>query len=80
VLYLHCVICGRKQADGLLSGSAWGKLELPAGASVHHPSVRGTTARVCPSCIAEHADWENRALAVLGLSSGGLDPPLRASA
>jgi hypothetical protein len=67
-LYLHCVICGRKQADGLISGAAWGRLEVPA--AVAHPAIRGTTARACPTCIGRHADWQDRVLAALGLGPG----------
>ena len=69
MLYLHCAICGRKQADGLLSGSAWGRLELPAGASVHHPAVKGSTARACPSCMSQYPDWQDRALRSLGVAA-----------
>jgi hypothetical protein len=69
-LYLHCVICSRKQADGLLSGAAWGRLELPPGAEVEHPALRGSTLRACPTCIGRHPDWQNRMLAALGLGSG----------
>jgi hypothetical protein len=68
-LYLHCVICSRKQADGLLSGAAWGKLELPH--VIDHPAVRGTTARACPTCIGQHRDWEQLALTSLGIATAG---------
>jgi len=68
-LYLHCVICSRKQADGLISGAAWGRLELPAGASVDHPAVNGSTLRACPSCIDRHPDWQQNVLSALGLGS-----------
>jgi len=68
-LYLHCVICSRKQADGLISGAAWGRLELPAGASVDHPAVSGSTLRACPSCIDRHPDWQQNVLSALGLGS-----------
>jgi hypothetical protein len=66
-LYLRCVICSRQQADGLLSGAAWGRLELPADAVVHHPAVHNGTARACPSCVSP--GWEERVLASLGLGS-----------
>ena len=42
-LYLVCAICDRRQADGLLSGAAWGRAELPPGATIQHPAVKGTT-------------------------------------
>jgi hypothetical protein len=70
-LYLHCVICSRKQANGLISGAAWGRLELPAGSSVEHPAVHGSTARACPSCVGSIPDWENRVLGMFGLAAGG---------
>src|SRR3972149_2619470 len=31
-LYLHCVLCARKQADGLLAGAARGAVPPPGGA------------------------------------------------
>ena len=77
-LYLHCVICSRKQADGILSGAAWGRIELPAGAMVDHPSVKGTAARACPTCVGQYPDWQKRALSSLGVG-GGFGPPLSAS-
>lgn len=67
-LYLRCVICSRQQAEGLISGAAWGRLELPAGAIVHHPAVRDATARACPSCMNGNPDWQNRILNALGLA------------
>ena len=69
-LYLHCVICSRRQADGLISGAAWGKLDLPPGAQVQHPAVNDATCRVCPSCIGENPDWQARVLTSFGLASG----------
>jgi hypothetical protein len=60
VLYLHCVICNRKQADGLLSGAAWGRVEPPPPAK---------TIRVCPSCMSSNPDWQIRALGVAGADS-----------
>lgn len=69
-LYLHCVICSRKQADGLISGAAWGRLELPRDARVDHPALNGTTLRACPSCIGKDPHWESRVLAALGLGPG----------
>jgi hypothetical protein len=49
-LYLSCRLCGRKQAEGLLSRAAWGHVALEDG----------TSASACPACKAEHADWEQR--------------------
>ena len=73
-LYLHCVLCSRKQADGLLSGAAWGKAPLPPGSNVDHPSVRDATVCTCPGCCATHPDWQKRAMAALGLVGSGLQP------
>jgi len=67
-LYLRCVICSRQQADGLISGAAWGRLQLPVDAIVHHPGVHNATARACPACVSGHPDWQERALNTLGLS------------
>ncbi|HXF96994.1 MAG TPA: hypothetical protein VNJ46_00085 [Gaiellaceae bacterium] len=69
-LYLSCVICARKQADGLISGAAWGRVEVPHGAAVEHPAVTGRTVRACPTCCREHPDWRERILAALGLDPG----------
>jgi hypothetical protein len=49
-LYLRCGLCGRQQADGLLSRGYWGHLETGNG----HPL------RACPTCKEEHVDWEER--------------------
>jgi hypothetical protein len=67
-LYLRCVICARQQADGLISGAAWRRLELPAGTVVHHPAVSNSLARACPSCVNGDPDWEQRVLGALGLA------------
>jgi hypothetical protein len=67
-LYLRCVICSRQQAEGLLSGAAWGRLELPMDAVVHHPAVHNRTARACPSCVSKDAEWQSRVLNALGLA------------
>jgi hypothetical protein len=69
-LYLHCVICSRQQADGLISGAAWGRLELPPGADVEHPALRDSTFRACPNCMSEHPNWQDRVLSGFGLSAG----------
>ena len=47
---LHCGLCGRKQAEGLLSRGAWGHLDLG----------EGRTLRACPPCKSRHGDWEDR--------------------
>jgi hypothetical protein len=70
-LYLHCAICSRKQADGLLSGAAWGKVELPADNGVDHPSIKGSSARTCPTCMAQYSDWQDRALTSIGVTANG---------
>jgi len=49
-LYLRCGLCGRQQADGLLSRGLWGHLDLGDG----------TTLRACPTCKEQHSDWESR--------------------
>ena len=67
-LYLRCVICSRQQAEGLISGAAWGRLELPADTVVHHPAVSNSLARACPSCVSSHPDWQERVRATLGLA------------
>lgn len=48
-LYLTCGLCGRKQADGLLSRGLWGHLE----ASPHGPL------QACPTCKEANADWQS---------------------
>jgi hypothetical protein len=69
-LYLHCVICSRKQADGLISGAAWGRLELPEGTAIDHPGINGSALRACPSCVGSQPDWRERVLATFGLAQG----------
>ena len=68
-LYLVCAICGRRQADGLISGAAWGRVELPPGTEVEHPALKGSHFRCCPSCVERHPDWQESLLASLGLSA-----------
>ena len=70
-LYLRCAICSRQQADGLISGAAWGRLELPPGAAVEHPALRGAELRACPQCVGRHPDWQADLLASLGLGPPG---------
>jgi hypothetical protein len=50
-LYLTCGLCGRKQADGILSRNAWGHLEGAGGA----PPLRA-----CPTCKVSNDDWESQ--------------------
>jgi DNA-directed RNA polymerase subunit RPC12/RpoP len=49
-LYLRCQMCGRQQADGILSRSSWGHVSL----------AEGKTASACPDCKSKHSDWEQR--------------------
>lgn len=49
-LYLLCGLCGRQQADGLLSRGYWGHLEITAE----------RTLRACPTCKEQYRDWEER--------------------
>jgi hypothetical protein len=67
-LYLHCVICSRKQADGLISGAAWARLEVPAEAAAGHPGLEGTTLRACPSCTESNPDWTEGVWRSLGFA------------
>jgi hypothetical protein len=76
-LYLRCVICDRQQADGLISGAAWGRLELPPGAEIEHPALKGSAFRACPTCTHRHPNWQQELLVSLGL--GGAGPELRAA-
>lgn len=55
-LFLRCGLCGRQQADGLLSRGFWGHLELG----------NGTALRACPTCKEQHSDWETRLRAAAG--------------
>ena len=54
-LYLHCELCGRKQADGILSRGFWGHLDV----------AKGHTLRACGDCKSSHANWEERLRATL---------------
>jgi len=53
-LYLFCGLCGRQQADGILSRGYWGHLEL----------VGGNALQACPTCKEQHSDWEARLTAL----------------
>ena len=55
-LYLRCGVCGRHQADGILSRSSW----------VHVSLADGKNASACPECQEKHADWEQRIQADAG--------------
>ena len=58
-LYLLCGLCGRTQADGLLSRGYWGHLELS----------RGNALRACPTCKEQHSDWESQLRATVSPSA-----------
>lgn len=73
-LYLHCAICSRRQADGLISGAAWGRFEVPDEEAVVEVAYRGTTLRVCPTCVQAHTDWQERLMAAVGFSRNGSRP------
>ena len=62
-LYLHCELCGRKQADGLLSRAAWGHVELADGRAL----------RACAGCKGSHADWEERLRGRVASTGGSFD-------
>jgi hypothetical protein len=55
-LYLICGLCGRQQADGLLSRGYWGHLDAGNGHAL----------RACPTCKEQHSDWETRLRANAG--------------
>ena len=67
-LYLVCAICDRRQADGLLSGAAWGRTELPPGSTIEHPAVKGTIVLTCPSCVGSDPAWAETSMTSLGLN------------
>jgi hypothetical protein len=62
-LFLHCTLCGRKQADGLLSRNAWGHLPLDSGHVL----------RACSTCKGQHGDWEVRLRATVSTDSISTD-------
>ncbi len=66
-LYLHCALCNRKQANGLLSGAAWGRLALSTDTAIDHPGLEGAELRVCPTCIDRHPNWSAELLESLGV-------------
>jgi hypothetical protein len=63
-LYLSCGLCGRKQADGLLSRGYWGHFEADGHG----------TLRACPACKEQHTDWQSRLLAAVGGGAGSVQP------
>ena len=74
-LYLVCAICDRRQADGLLSGAAWGRMELPSSTEIAHPAVNGTAVRACPGCMSADSRWQETVLVSFGLSDVSRDAP-----
>lgn len=62
-LFLHCALCGRKQADGLLSRGAWGHLELGDGRAL----------RACAGCKGAYSDWEDRLRGLVGSPGASFD-------
>jgi hypothetical protein len=66
-LYLVCAICDRRQADGLISGAAWGRTELPPGTAIEHPAVKGTALLTCPTCVSKDPGWAQSAFGAVGL-------------
>ena len=69
-LYLICGLCGRQQADGILSRGYWGHLELGGGNAL----------RACPACKEQHSDWEARLRAGDSSSSLGVSAVPQAGA
>lgn len=55
----------------MISGAAWGRVDLPAGAIIEHPAVKGSAALSCPSCISRDARWQETALVAIGVSLNG---------
>lgn len=62
-LFLHCELCSRKQADGLLSRGFWGHLDV----------ANGHTLRACGDCKSSNADWEDRLRATLTAPMSTID-------
>jgi hypothetical protein len=62
-LFLHCSLCGRKQADGLLSRNAWGHLPLDDGNVLH----------ACSSCKGQYSDWDIRLRATVSTNAPPVD-------
>lgn len=68
-LLLRCVLCGRTQAEGLLSRASWGHVERPTATAVP-ASQRTAVVSACPGCKARHPDWEQRLQAVVNGTPG----------
>lgn len=68
-LYLRCGLCGRQQADGLLSRGYWGHLEVAAD----------STLQACPTCKEQHSDWEERLRITVMQSGSGYSSVQQAS-
>jgi hypothetical protein len=66
-LYLTCGLCGRKQADGLLSRNLWGHMDD----TPHGPL------RACPTCKESHTDWQDK---LMSAANGGGSPAQSQSA
>ena len=58
-LYLTCGLCGRKQADGILSRGLWGHVEGTHG-----------SLQACPTCKEANLNWQERLVAAASGSSG----------
>ena len=58
-LFLRCGLCGRQQADGLLSRGYWGHLETGNGSAL----------RACPTCKEQHSDWQTQLLGSTGAAA-----------
>ena len=59
-LLLRCGLCGRTQADGLLSRGYWGHLAVENGPELH----------ACPTCKGG-SDWEARLTTIAVVSADG---------
>ena len=66
-LYLRCAICSRQQAGGLISSAMWGLLELPEGAVIEHPALKGSALRACPTCVGRDPAWQEHLIVSLGI-------------
>jgi hypothetical protein len=60
-LYLTCGLCGRKQADGILSRGLWGHVE----GTPHGPL------QACPTCKEANSNWQERLVAAASGSPAG---------
>jgi hypothetical protein len=55
-LYLNCALCGRRQAGGLLSSAAWGRVEQASA----NGATRAAELCACPACVERHPDWREQ--------------------